>query len=69
MRFEDRSGFEFGDRTKPYYTGDASTHTWRLIIPEQFLCTLVIDSLNGLITFCRQNSQDPQAHLGKELWV
>jgi len=67
--FEDRSGFEFGDRAEPYYTGDASTHTWRLIIPEQFLRSLISDSLSGLITFCRQNGQDPQAHLGKELWV
>ena len=67
--FADPGGFDIGDRAEPYYMGDASTHTWRLVMPEQFLRDLLLGGLKGLIAFCRKNGQAPQAHLGKELWV
>jgi hypothetical protein len=67
--FADPGGFDIGDRTEPYYMGDVSTHRWRLVMPEQFLRDLLIDGLNGLIAFCRRSGHDPQAHLGKELWL
>ncbi len=66
--FADPGGFNLQDRDQPYYVGDVSTHTWRLVMPEQFLRNLLIDGLRGLIAFCRRKGQDPRAHLGQELW-
>jgi len=65
----DPSGFDPGSRVKPFYVGDVSTHTWRLVIPEEFLRSLLTASLQGLLSFCKKEGRDPQAHLGKELWV
>jgi hypothetical protein len=67
--FADPGGFDIGDRADPYYFGDAATLTWRLVMPEQFLRNLLLNSLDALIGFCRQNGFDPQAHLGRELWL
>jgi hypothetical protein len=67
--FADPGGFDIGNRVEPYYFGDIATHTWRLIIPGHFLRNLLLNSLDALIAFCRQNGFDPQAHLGRELWL
>ena len=67
--FADPSGFDFGNRVEPYYVGNIATHTWRLVVPEQFLRNLLLGSLDALIDFGRQNGLDPQAHLGRELWI
>lgn len=67
--FVDPGGFDIGNHVEPYYFGDIATHTWLLIMPEHFLRNLLLNSLDALITFCRHNGFDPQAHLGRELWL
>jgi hypothetical protein len=65
----DPGGHDLRGGVEPYYVGDISTHTWRLVIPEEFLRNLVTASIQSLLAFCAREGRDPQAHLGKELWV
>jgi hypothetical protein len=67
--FSDPGGFDFKDHHEPYYTGDVPTHTWRLVMPEQFLRNLLRDGVQGLIAFCRLSGQDPQAHFGNLIHI
>jgi Mg2+ and Co2+ transporter CorA len=65
----DPGGFDLRGGVEPYYVGDIASHTWRLVIPEEFLRSLLTASLQGLLAFCKREGRDPQEHLGKELWV
>lgn len=65
----DPGGHDLRGGVEPYYVGDITTHTWRLVIPEEFLRNLATVSVQGLLAFCRREGRDPQAHLGEELWV
>lgn len=65
----DPGGFDLWGGAEPYYVGDIASHTWRLVIPEDFLHSLLKASLRGLLAFCKREGRDPQAHLGKELWA
>lgn len=67
--FNDPSGFDLRGGVEPYYVGDIPTHTWRLVIPEEFLHSLVTTSVQGLLALCKREGRDPQAHLGNALWV
>lgn len=64
----DPGGPDLRGGAEPYYVGDIATHTWRLVIPEEFLRTLVGASVQGLIAFCAREGRDPQAHLGMQMW-
>jgi hypothetical protein len=65
----DPGGHDLRGGAAPYYVGDISTHTWQLVIPDGFLQNLVAASVQGLLAFCRREGRDPQAHLGRNLWV
>jgi hypothetical protein len=67
--FNDPSGHDFSGRMEPYYIGEISSRTWRLVIPEEFLNSLMTTSVQALIAFCKEEGRDPQAHLGRALWV
>ena len=69
MRFPIQVDFDIGNRVEPYYFGEIATHSWRLIVPEQFLRNLLLNSVPTLIAFCCRSGLDPRAHLGRELWL
>ena len=63
----DPGGHALKGGVEPSYVGDISNHTWRLVIPEEFLRNLVMASIQSLLAFCAREGRDPQAHLGMEL--
>lgn len=65
----DPGGHDLRGGAEPYYVGDIGTHAWQLVIPDEFLRNLVAASIQGLLAFCRTEGRDPQAHLGRGVWV